>query len=127
MVAHFTLYQVTSTYYFSFAHRFRFLTLTHALLGLIITGCISRATRAAHSSSSSSSSSSTATNEFLFSKLACSEIQAAGKFLNETAKQGMAAIESEVDPSKVQAKAFRRGAVWFLLMHPQLQHDLLPG
>jgi len=106
---------------FQFTHHILTHLLTHAPhTGHIIAGCISSATRATHSSTAT-------TNEFLFSKLACSEQGAAGKFLNEAVKEGMAVIEPRVDLKNVVGKCVRRGGTRDLLLHHRLQHDLLPG
>lgn len=85
-----------------------------------MSGCISSAARAAHSSTA-------ATNEFFFSKQACGSNEAAGDFLNQLLRDGMVAIEPSVNPKMVVGKTCRRGGVTYLLLHPQLRDDLLPG
>jgi len=88
--------------------------------GLIITGCMSSPTRAAHQNT-------IASGGFFFSKIANLEQEAASKFLNEAVKQGLGAIEPTIPEKNKLATGLRRGSVTTILLHPQLQHDFLPG
>jgi len=87
----------------------------YALSGLILVGCLSAPSRSGNATG------------LLFSKLSSHDKDLAGKYLNSAVKEGMQMIAPEIPSEKWQGKCLRRAAVMALLLHQQLQVDLLPG